>query len=181
MNALRVILLGLVLVALLLIVQPDDAVTASFVAHANDYQATYLYRLAEDYVRLALTRQPWNSALTLRLAELERLQRSYAEAAAAIDQAAALGADAIDVAIARAQLAGDQQQFDLAAQHWQAAAAARPADPAVLRRSSEAYLRAEDWPAAQAAAAVHGPQAGPAQGPREHPAEDGLRVGDFKF
>jgi tetratricopeptide (TPR) repeat protein len=152
MNALRVILLGLVLVALLLIVQPDDVVTASFVARANDYQATYLYRQAEDYVRLALTRQPWNAALTLRLAELQRLQQSYAEAATAIDQAAALGAAAIDVAVARAQLADDQQQFDIAAQQWQAAAAARPDDPALPRRSIEAYIRAENWPAARAAA-----------------------------
>ncbi|HZY42482.1 MAG TPA: tetratricopeptide repeat protein [Anaerolineae bacterium] len=152
MNALRVILLGLVFVALLFIVQPNDVVTASFVTRANEYQATYLYRQAEDYVRLALTRQPWNAALTLRLAELKRLQQSYAAAATAIDQAVALGADAIDVAIVRAQLADDQQQFELAAQQWQIAATARPADPVLPRRSIEAYIRAENWPAAQAAA-----------------------------
>ena len=71
MNALRAILLGLVLAALLFIAQPDDEVTASFVMRANDYQATYLYRQAEDYVRLALTRQPWNAAFALRLAKLK--------------------------------------------------------------------------------------------------------------
>jgi tetratricopeptide (TPR) repeat protein len=152
MNILRVILLGFVLAALLFIVQPDDGVTASFVARANDYQATYLYRQAEDYVRLALTRQPWNAVLMLRLAELKRLQHSYAEAATAIDQAAALGADALGVAIARAQLADDQQQFEIAAQQWQVAAAAQPNDPVLPRRSIEAYVRAENWPAAQTAA-----------------------------
>jgi len=152
MNVLRVILLGLLLVALLFIVQPDDVVTASFVARANDYQNTYLYRQAEDYVRLALTRQPWNAALTLRLADLKRLQHSYTETLTLLDQAATLGADQIDVAIMRAQVAADQQQFDLAAQQWQIAAAARPIDTALPKRAIEAYIRAENWAAAQAAA-----------------------------
>ena len=106
MNALRVILLGCVLVALLLIVQPDDGVTASFVARANDYQATYLYRQAEDYVRLALTRQPWNATFALRLAELARLRGNFDQASPLIDQAAALGADPLAVADQRARLAG---------------------------------------------------------------------------
>ncbi len=152
MNVLRVILLGLVLTALLVIVQPEDTVTASFVTRAEDYQRTYLYREAEGYIQLALTRQPWNAALTLRLADLKRLQLKYAEATTLLDQAARLGADPIDVTIAHAQLAVDQGQFDIAAQQWQVAAAARPIDPVLPQRSIEAFIRAENWPAAQTAA-----------------------------
>ena len=152
MTALRVLLLSLVLLALLSVVQPNDAVTASFVTRANDYQRTYLYREAEGYIQLALTRQPWNAELTLRLADLKRLQLKYAEAAPLLDQAAALGADPIEVAITRAQLAADLQQFEIAAQQWQIAAAARPIDPALPQQAIEALIRAENWPAAQTAA-----------------------------
>ncbi len=152
MNALRVLLLCLVLVALLFTVQANDVVTASFIARADEYQHTYLYRQAEDYVRLALTRQPWNAAFTLRLAELKRLQHSYTETLTLLDQAAALGADVFDMTIVRAQTATDQQDYKLAAQQWQIAAVARPIDPALPQRAIDAYVRAEDWSAAQALA-----------------------------
>ncbi|MBP7688988.1 MAG: tetratricopeptide repeat protein [Thermoflexales bacterium] len=152
MNALRVLLLGLVLVALLFTVQANDVVTASFIARADEYQHTYLYRQAEDYVRLALTRQPWNAALTLRLADLKRLQHSYTETLTLLDQATTLGADVFDVTLVRAQVATDQHQYDLAAQHWQSAAVAHPIDPALPQRAIDAYLHAENWPAAQALA-----------------------------
>jgi len=152
MNALRVILLVLVLAALLFTVQANDVVTASFIARANEYQSTYLYRQAEDYVRLALTRQPWNAAFTLQLAELRRLQHTYTDTLTLLDQATALGADQIDVTIVRAHIATDQQDYELAAQYWQQATTARPIDPALPQRAVEAYLRAENWPAAQVAA-----------------------------
>jgi tetratricopeptide (TPR) repeat protein len=152
MNALRVILLGLVLVALLFIVQPDDAVTVSFVARANDYQATYLYRQAEDYVRLASTRQPWNATFAVRLAELARLRGNFDQATPLIDQAAALGADPLAVADQRARLAEAQGRFEAAASFWQAIVDARPTDAVTSGRLIDAYLRADNWPAAQAAA-----------------------------
>ncbi len=152
MNALRVLVLGLVLVALLFTVQADDMVTASFITRADEYQSTYLYRQAEDYVRLALTRQPWNAALTLRLAELKRLQHSYTETLTLLDRATVLGADSVEMTLVRAQAAADQQEYELAAHYWQQAARARPIDLTLPQRAVDAYLRAENWPAAQAAA-----------------------------
>lgn len=152
MNALRVLVLVLVLAALLFTVQANDVVTASFIARAGEHQSTYLYRQAEDYVRLALTRQPWNAAFTLRLAELRRLQHAYTDTLTLLDQASALGADSVDVALVRAQTATDQQDYELAAQYWQQAARARPIDLTLPQRAIDAYIQAENWPAAQAVA-----------------------------
>ena len=152
MNVLRVILLGLVLMALLRIVRSDDAVTVSFVMRANDYQSTYLYRQAEDYVRLALTRQPWNATFALRLAELARRRGNFDQARPLIDQAAALGADPLAIADQRAHLAEAQGLFEVAAFFWQEIAEAQPTNAIASSRLIEAYIRAENWPAAQVAA-----------------------------
>jgi tetratricopeptide (TPR) repeat protein len=162
MNLLRVILLGLLLVALLFIVQPDDVVTASFVLRADEYQATYLYRQAEDYVRLALTRQPWNAGFALRLAELARLRGNFDHVAPLIDQAAALGADPLAVGEQRARLAEARGLYEAAAFFWQEIADAQPANDFEAARLIEAYSHAENWPAAQAAAEQWAQQ-GPSQ------------------
>jgi tetratricopeptide (TPR) repeat protein len=119
---------------------------------ADEYQATYLYRQAEDYVRLALTRQPWNAALALRLAELARLRGNFVQVAPLIDQAAALGADPLAVGEQRARLAEARGRYEAAAFFWQEIADTQPASAVASGRLIDAYIRAENWPAAQSVA-----------------------------
>lgn len=155
MILLRWLLLLLIIVALLFTVRFDDAVTASHLARADEFRATYLYRQAADHVRVAATRQPWNATLQLRLAQLMRLQRDFDQAAAMLDQAQRLGADPIELAAERARLAEAQGNYAAAAAQWQIAAEARPGDALAPRRLIDAQLRAGNLEAAQAAAQRH--------------------------
>ncbi|MFN8596804.1 MAG: tetratricopeptide repeat protein [Anaerolineae bacterium] len=149
MISLRALLLVIVLAALTLLVRPDDAVTASFVTQADAERATFLYRRAEENVRLALIRQPWNASAQRRLAELLIDQRRFDEVPAAIDLARDLGATPIDLAALNAQLAAQTGQFEIAAVQWLIVAQAKPA---AYPHAVDAYLQAENWAAAQSTA-----------------------------
>ena len=149
MTFLRALLLMVVLAALTLLVRPDDAVTISFVTHADAKRASFLYRRAEDDVRLALMRQPWNAAAQLRLAALLIDQRRFDEVPLVIDRARDLGANPIELAALNAQLATQTGQFEVAAEQWLNVA---QSDPTGYSHAVEAYLQAENWPAAQSTA-----------------------------
>ena len=107
MTLIRVGLLLLVIAALLLGLRPADSIAAAFVARAADDSRTFDYRLANDYLRLALTREPWNATLYLRLSAMALEQHRFDEAAQDIDQAERLGAPPIMLAVIRAELADD--------------------------------------------------------------------------
>lgn len=152
MTVLRVLLLGFIIAALALLIRPDDAVTTAYLVRADELRATYLYRQADDYTRVAALRQPWNAAVQLRLAQLARLQRDFDQAAARLDEAARLGADPIDLSGERGLLAEARGDFAAAAAQWQVIVDARPADRQLPRRLIDAYLRAGDFAAALGAA-----------------------------
>jgi tetratricopeptide (TPR) repeat protein len=151
MTLVRLLLVLIVIIALLFIVRPDDSVTASFVARAEQYRATFDYRLASDYLRLAITRQPWNATLHLRLSEAALDQHRFDEATQYLDQAGQLGASPIGVATIQAELAERTNRFGEAAADWQSIAQVRGAD-ADYRRWVNAHINAEQWNEAQAAA-----------------------------
>jgi len=102
MKALRWALFLLILIGLLLLGRPDDAITQSFVQRADEFRASIDYGLAADYLRVALVRQPWNATLRVKLAEALALQHHEVEAQQALAEAEQLGADATTVERLRA-------------------------------------------------------------------------------
>jgi tetratricopeptide (TPR) repeat protein len=161
MMLIRVLLLLLVIAALLLGLRPDDSIAAAFGARAAEYGRTFDYRLANDYLRLALTREPWNAVLYLRLSAVALEQHRFDEAAQNIDQADRLGADPIALATIKAELAERTQQYDEAAQQWHIIAQVRRRDED-YRRWVTALINAEHWDEARSAAGewlTHAPDA----------------------
>ena len=152
MKVLRWIIFLFMLVGLLLIIQPDDAITPSFVQRAAQHAAAIDYDSAAAFLRLALVRQPWNAALYVRLGEMLAAQRDEIGAEQAWLQAQVLGADPAIVAAQRAAHAEQVDQTEAAIDWWQQAVAARPTDEAALQRLIAADLRAEQWAAARTAA-----------------------------
>ncbi len=145
MRLLRWFLFFLLLIGLLLIVRPDDALTQSFVLRAEEYRASIDFQAAADYLRVALQRQPWNATLYVRLAFILGLQRNEAEAQQALAEAERLGADAFDVEYQRAQWAQQDRRYAEAAQHWQRIIEELPLDEAAYARAVETAAQAEQW------------------------------------
>jgi tetratricopeptide (TPR) repeat protein len=164
MTVLRWLLFLLLLIGLLLLVRPDDALTPSFVQRAAEFRASIDYGPAADYLRVALVRQPWNAALHVKLAEALALQHRGAEARQALAEAERLGADAAAVERLRAVWAENDQRYAEAAQRWLHVSELRPLDETPYRRAVAAALQVEDWAAARTtaehwAAALNSPEA----------------------
>ncbi len=149
MKVLRWILFLLVLIGLLLLVRPDDAITQSFVLRADQFRASIDYGLAADYVRTALVRQPWNATLHVKLAEALALQQDEAEAQQTLAEAERLGADAALAEQLRAMWAGQAQRYAEAAQHWLQVSARHPWDAVAYRQAVEAAAQAAQWDVAR--------------------------------
>jgi tetratricopeptide (TPR) repeat protein len=152
MKVLRWMLFSLLMIGGLRVVQPADTITASFVQRAAELSATADDESSAAFLRLALVRQPWNSALYLRLAETLAAQHDEAGAEQAWQQALARGADPASVAAQRAAYAERLQQTEAAIHWWEQAIAARPGDQDAVQRLIAAYVRAQRWDAARAAA-----------------------------
>jgi cytochrome c-type biogenesis protein CcmH/NrfG len=152
MMVLRWLLFLLLLLGLLLVARPDDAITQSFVQRADEYRASIDYGLAADYVRVALVRQPWNATLHVKLAEALALQHHEVEAQQALAEAEQLGADAASVERLRAAWAEKNEQYAEAAQHWLHVTEQRPLDETAYRHAVAAAMQAEQWQAARSAA-----------------------------
>jgi tetratricopeptide (TPR) repeat protein len=152
MKAIRWLLFLLILIGVLLLAQPDDAVAPTFVQRADRFSASLDYQLAADYLQVALIRQPWNVAVRLKLADALTAQRRTAEAEQALNEAERWGADRAEVEQRRAQLAEKNNQFDEAGQHWQTVTTLRPLDNAAYAGVVESALNAEQWAAARLAA-----------------------------
>jgi len=154
MKVLRWIIFFVILMGVLLLVRPDDAITQSFVQRADEYRLSIDYGPAADYLRVAVVRQPWNAALHVKLAEALALQHNDIEAQQALAEAERLGADATTVERLRALRAEKDQRFAEAAQHWLQVSKQRPLDETAYRRAVEAATQAEQWAVARSAA-VH--------------------------
>ena len=154
MKVLRWIIFFVILMGVLLLVRPDDAITQSFVQRADEYRLSIDYGPAADYLRVALVRQPWNAALYVKLAEALALQHNDIEAQQALAEAERLGADATTVERLRALRAEKDKRFAEAAQHWLQVSRQRPLDETAYRRAVEAATQAEQWTVARRAA-VH--------------------------
>ena len=152
MKVLRGTLSLLILIGLLLLVRPDDAITQSFVQRAAEFRASIDYGLAADYLRVALVRQPWNAALHVKLAEALALQHREVEAQQALAEAEQLGADAITAERLRAAWAEKNQRYAEAARRWQLVSERRPLDETAYRHAVANALQAEQWAAARATA-----------------------------
>jgi tetratricopeptide (TPR) repeat protein len=152
MKAIRWLLFLLILIGVLLLMQPDDSITPTFVQRADQLSASLDYQPAADYLQVALVRQPWNVSVRLKLAEVLTAQRRYAEAEQALNEAESRGADRAEVEQRRAQLAEKNDQFDVAVQHWQNVSALRPLDSAAYAGVVESALRAEQWATVRLAA-----------------------------
>jgi tetratricopeptide (TPR) repeat protein len=152
MTVLRGLLFLLLLIGLLLLVRPDDAITQSFAQRAAEFRASIDYGLAADYLRVALVRQPWNAALHVKLAEALALQHREVEAQQALTEAEQLGADAITAERLRAAWAEKNQRFAEAARRWQLVSERRPLDETAYRRAVATALQAEQWAAARSTA-----------------------------
>lgn len=152
MKVLHWALFLLMLIGLLLLVRPDDAITQSFVQRADRLRASIDYGLAVDYLRVALVRQPWNAALHVKLAETLALRHNNAEAQQALAEAERLGADAVVVERLRAVWAEQYQRYPEAAQHWLQVSERRPLDETAYRHAVATALQAEDWAAARSTA-----------------------------
>ena len=152
MKVLRWLLFFLLLIGLLLLVQPDDTITPSFVQRADEFRASIDYGLAADYLRTALTRQPWNATLHVRLADMLASQHNEAAAQQSLTMAEQLGADAADVERVRAELAGNDQKYAEAGQHWLRVIEQRPLDEAAYQHAVVAALQVEQWDVARSTA-----------------------------
>jgi tetratricopeptide (TPR) repeat protein len=152
MRLLRWVLFFLLLIGLLLLVRPDDAITQSFAQRADKFRASIDYAAAADYLRLALLRQPWNAALHVKLAEALMLQHDDRGAQDALAEAERLGADVADVAQLRAELAEMDQRYGEAAQYWLNVVAERPQAEDAYRRAVAAAVQVEQWNVARSAA-----------------------------
>jgi tetratricopeptide (TPR) repeat protein len=145
MKVIRWLVFLLVIIGLLLLVRPDDAITQSFVQRAGEFRASIDYGPATDYLRTALTRQPWNATLHVRLADVLALQHNEIEAQQSLITAEQLGADAADVAQLRAEWAGKDQRYAEAVQHWLRVVEQRPLDEAAYRRAVASAAQVEQW------------------------------------
>ena len=164
MKVLHWVLFLLMLIGLLLLVRPDDALTQSFVQRAAEFRASIDYGLAADYLRVAVVRQPWNVALRVKLAEALALQHHEIEAQQALAEAERLGADAAAVERLRAIWAENDGRYAEATQRWLHVGEWRPLDETPYRRAVAAALQVEDWAAARHTAerwvlALHSPEA----------------------
>ena len=149
MKAIRWLLFLVVLIVGLLVVQPDDTIAPTFVQRADQFSAALDYQPAVDYLQVAMLRQPWNVTVQLKLADALLAQRRTAEAEQALDEAESWGADRAEVERRRAQLAEQNNQFEVAAQHWQTVTTLRPLDNAAYAAAIESALKAEQWAAAR--------------------------------
>jgi len=122
---------------------------ADRVQRGDAYRATYLYSAAADQYLQALSRQPLNPIVLLRLCDISLRREQLDEAEAYAAQAERAGADRIEVAECRARAADKRGQGRLAAAQWSIVAAARPAEQSAKLHLIEAYLAAHDWSAAQ--------------------------------
>ncbi|HSQ03979.1 MAG TPA: tetratricopeptide repeat protein [Burkholderiales bacterium] len=152
MKVLHWALFLLILIGLLLLVRPDDAITQSFVQRADEFRASIDYGLAADYLRVALARQPWNATLHVKLAEALASQHREVEAQQALAEAERLGADATTVERLRAVWAEKNQRYAEATQHWLHVSERRPLDETAYRHAVATALQAEQWAAARSAA-----------------------------
>ncbi len=152
LKVMRWALFLLILLGVLLLVRPDDAITQSFVQRADEFRASIDYALAADYLRVALVRQPWNATLHVKLAEALALQHRDVEAQQALAEAEQLGADAATVERLRAIWAEQNRQYVEAAQHWLHVSEWRPLDETAYRHAVAAAIQAEQWQAARSAA-----------------------------
>ena len=109
----------MILIAVLLLVQPDDAIAPTFVQRADKLSASLDDQLAADYYQVALLRQPWNVTVRLKLADALMAQRRFTETEHALNEAERWDADRAEVEQRRAQLAAQNNQFDMALLHWQ--------------------------------------------------------------
>ena len=153
MKVIRGLLVLLVLIGLLLLVRPDDAITPSFVQRADEFRASIDYGAAADYLRVALTRQPWNATLHVKLADVLALQHNEAEAQQTLTEAEQLGADVAMVEQLRARWAEKDQRYAEAVQHWLQVSAQRPLDETAYRQAVESAAQAEQWDTARSTAA----------------------------
>jgi tetratricopeptide (TPR) repeat protein len=142
----------LILIAVLLLVQPDDTITPTFVQRADQFTASLDYQRASDYYQVALLRQPWNVTARLKLADALSAQRRYTDTEQALNEAERWGADRAELEQRRAQLAEQTHQFEAAVQHWQNVSALRPLNEAAYVGAVEAALNAEQWSTARLAA-----------------------------
>lgn len=149
MNPLRWIIFFLVLIGLLLVVRPDDAITLSFAQRAEEFRASIDYGAAADYLRVALQRQPWNAALHVNLAETLIWQRDEAGAQQALAAAERLSADEATVERLRAELAEKDRRYAEAVQHWLRVIEQRPLDEAAHRHAVASAMQAEQWDSAR--------------------------------
>ncbi|HTP09198.1 MAG TPA: tetratricopeptide repeat protein [Anaerolineae bacterium] len=152
MKVIRWLLFLLVIVGLLLLVRPDDAITLSFVQRADEFRASIDYAAAADYVRVALQRQPWNAMLHIKLAETLALQHHEVEAQQTLTMAEQLGADSVDVEQLRAVWAEKDQQYAEATQHWLQVIEQHPLDETAYRHAVESATQAEQWDIARSTA-----------------------------
>jgi tetratricopeptide (TPR) repeat protein len=152
MKVIRWLLFLILLVGLLLLVRPDDAITPSLVQRADEFRASIDYQLAADYLRVALVRQPWNAALHVQLAEALALQHDEAGAQQALAEAERLGADAASIERLRAERAERDQQYAEAVPHWLRILDQRPLDETAYRRAVEAAVQAGQWDSARSIA-----------------------------
>jgi|GEM_PF-6439225 len=152
MKVIRWLLFLLVLVGLLLLVRPDDAITPSFVQRADEFRASIDYGAAADYLRVALQRQPWNATLHLRLAFILSLQGHEVEAQQVLTEAERLGAAAHNVEYLRAQWAQQAGRYTEAAQHWQNVVELLPVDESIYFHAVESAVQAEQWDLARSTA-----------------------------
>jgi tetratricopeptide (TPR) repeat protein len=152
MKVIRWLLFLPLIVGLLLLVRPDDAITLSFVQRAEELRASIDFQAAADYLRVALQRQPWNATLYLRLSFILALQHKNTEAAQALAEAERLGADVADVETLRAQWAQQDQRYADAAQHWQHVIEQLPLDESAYFHAVETAVQAEQWDLARSTA-----------------------------
>ena len=152
MKVLRWITFLLMLSGLLLLVRPDDSITQSFVQRADEFRASIDYGAAADYLRVALTRQPWNATLHVKLAEALSLQHDEAGAQQALAEAERWGAAGAAVEQLRAAGAEKERRYAEAVQHWLRVIEQRPLDETAYRRAVAAAQQAEQWDSARRSA-----------------------------
>jgi tetratricopeptide (TPR) repeat protein len=152
MKVIRGLLTLFVLIGLLLLVRPDDAITPSFVQGADEFRASIDYGPAADYLRVALVRQPWNATLHVKLAEVLALQHDEFEAQQTLTEAERLGADLATVEQLRAAWAQQDRRYAEAVQHWLQVIEQRPLDETAYRQAVESAMQAEQWDTARSLA-----------------------------
>ncbi len=152
MNVIRWLLFLLVLGVLLFLVRPDDSITQSFTQRADEFRVSIDYGAAADYLRVALTRQPWNATLHVKLADTLALQHNEIEAQQVLAEAEELGANVATVEQLRALWAEKDRRYAEAVQHWLNVLVWRPLNESAYRQAVESAIQAEQWDAARSTA-----------------------------